>query len=117
MLPRVLMLPVVAAALVLLPASPVKLTYLGNMGVALADNGSTIVIDGLHHGELTEYAAVPDSLLRALEKAQAPYRRLKAALTTHRSDLEDNGEGSAAVASPGWPECRDDGSHGVGPAA
>lgn len=65
-------------------ASPVQLTYLGNMGVMLAGGGRVVVVDGLHRGELAEYAAIPDTLLTLLENGRAPYARISVALTTHR---------------------------------
>lgn len=65
-------------------ASPVQLTYLGNMGVMLAGGGRVVVVDGLHRGELAEYAAIPDTLLALLENGRAPYARVAVALTTHR---------------------------------
>lgn len=67
-----------------LPAQSVTLTYLGNMGVLLESGERRIVIDGLHHGELADYATIPDQLLVPLEQAKPPYQRLTAALTTHR---------------------------------
>lgn len=62
----------------------VQLTYLGNMGMVLDGGGTVLVIDGLHHGELAEYAAIPDTLLSSLENGRAPYQRVTVALTTHR---------------------------------
>jgi L-ascorbate metabolism protein UlaG (beta-lactamase superfamily) len=64
-------------------ASPVTLTYLGNMGVLLEAGQTRIVVDGLHRGGLAEYEAVPPRILDPLERGQPPYAALTAALTTH----------------------------------
>lgn len=60
------------------------ITYLANMGVVLEAGGRTVVVDGFHHGELADYAAVPPRLLAGLEGAEEPYRRIDLGLTTHR---------------------------------
>jgi L-ascorbate metabolism protein UlaG (beta-lactamase superfamily) len=79
---------ILAAALPLGPlqaqTGEVSLTYLANMGVLVERGDTRIVIDGLHHGGLREYAAVPPALLDALEQARAPFPALTLALTTHR---------------------------------
>jgi len=62
----------------------VSLTYLANMGVLVERGGVRVVVDGLHRGGLSEYAAVPAPLLQALEQARAPFTSLDLALTTHR---------------------------------
>lgn len=80
LLPILLFPPAHAAA----QATPLTLTYLANMGVALEGGGRRVVIDGLHRGALTDYAAVPPGLLAALEGARAPFERLDLALSTHR---------------------------------
>ena len=74
------------APLASLPAqgSGVTLTYLGNMGVLLEGGGRRVVIDGLHRGELAEYAAVPPELLGPLEEARAPFEAVDLAFSTHR---------------------------------
>lgn len=63
---------------------PLTLTYLANMGVHLERDGRRVVIDGLHHGALAEYPAVPPSLLDTLERARPPFTAIDLALTTHR---------------------------------
>ena len=65
-------------------APRLHITYLANMGVLLEGGGKRVVIDGLHHGELAEYASVPPAMLDALEKARAPFQQLDLMLTTHR---------------------------------
>jgi L-ascorbate metabolism protein UlaG (beta-lactamase superfamily) len=61
------------------------ITYLGNMGVAIAAGGRQVVIDGLHHGGVGgAYTAVPDDMLTALEQARAPFGRVDLLLVTHR---------------------------------
>lgn len=80
--------PTLYLVLVLLAAPPdppgVELTYLANMGVLVEGDGKRVVIDGFHRGELAEYAAVPPAILRPLEAAGDPFRRLDLVLTTHR---------------------------------
>lgn len=61
-----------------------EITYLANMGVLLSGGGKHVVIDGLHHGELDDYATVPPSLLTPLEQGRAPYATIDLVLTTHR---------------------------------
>jgi L-ascorbate metabolism protein UlaG (beta-lactamase superfamily) len=74
----------------------VTVTYLGNMGVLLEGGGRRLVIDGLHHGELAEYAAVPPEMLRSLEGAHAPFEALDVAFTTHRHRDHFNAQSVAA---------------------
>ncbi|MBM4188789.1 MAG: MBL fold metallo-hydrolase [Gemmatimonadetes bacterium] len=84
-------MPFLAAALLaqvalapLVAQTPLRLTYLGNMGVLLEHAGKRVVIDGFHRGALADYASVPPTILTALESAAEPYRRIDLALTTHR---------------------------------
>lgn len=67
-------------------AQPARLTitYLANMGVQLQGGGKSVVIDGFHHGALAEYAALPPSMLAALEGARPPFDAIDLILTTHR---------------------------------
>jgi L-ascorbate metabolism protein UlaG (beta-lactamase superfamily) len=74
----------------------VTLTYLGNMGVLLEGGGRKVVIDGLHRGELAEYAAVPPHLLGPLEGARTPFESLDLAFTTHRHRDHFNARSVAA---------------------
>lgn len=80
------LLALLATSAAVVPAQPpdVVLTYLANMGVLLRHGGTTVVVDGLHRGELRTYAAVPPSLLEPLEQARAPFERIDLVLTTHR---------------------------------
>lgn len=75
---------------------PLNITYLANMGVLLEGGGKRVVIDGLHHGELAEYASVPPAMLEALEKARAPFQHLDLMLTTHRHRDHFNASAVAA---------------------
>lgn len=64
--------------------APLTITYLANMGVTIEAGGVRVVIDGLHRGELADYAPVPAATLAALESGAGPASRLDLALTTHR---------------------------------
>lgn len=66
------------------PQGQVALTYLANMGVHLASQGATVVIDGLHRGALPDYASLLPDASRALEAAMRPYERIDVMLATHR---------------------------------
>ena len=72
------------ASLSLQTRPPLRLTYLGNMGVLLEVGEQRVVIDALHRGELPGYAALPPDLLAELEGATGRLQRLDVALTTHR---------------------------------
>ncbi len=61
----------------------VKVTYLGNNGVLLADSsGLQIIIDGLHRTN-TFWIVLSGAETTKIENAQQPYGRIELAMTTH----------------------------------
>ena len=77
-------MPFFVPRLLALARASAHVIYLGNMGVLITGAGKSVVIDGLHHGELAEYASVPPSLLDPLENARSPFAAIDLFLTTHR---------------------------------
>jgi L-ascorbate metabolism protein UlaG (beta-lactamase superfamily) len=69
------------------PAPPARdslvITFLANEGVMLSSGGTTILIDALFGDGLRGYGIVTQPTRTAIERAQPPFDRVNAVLTTH----------------------------------
>lgn len=67
-----------------LPSGPLKLAYIGNMGVLMESGDKTILIDGLHEQYKPEYAYPKQEDTRRLISGTYPgFTRIEAVLATH----------------------------------
>jgi len=61
-----------------------EIRYLGNMGIAVSHNDSTILIDALHDFYESDYLQTDEQALKAILAKQAPYKKIIAIAVTHR---------------------------------
>lgn len=68
-----------------------EIRYLGNMGIALTHNDSTILVDGLHDFYEKDYLPTDATALSTMLQQKTPYKRIIAIAVTHRhSDHVDS---------------------------
>lgn len=79
-----------------------EIRYLGNMGIAIVHNDSSILIDGLHDYYEEYYLPTDTSAISAMLRKQKPFSRILAIAVTHRhSDhFDENIVASVAKAHP-----------------
>lgn len=61
-----------------------EIRYLGNMGIAVSHNDSTILIDGLHDFYESDYLPTETDAIKAMVQKQSPYKNIIAIAVTHR---------------------------------
>ena len=61
-----------------------EIRYMGNMGIAISHNDSTIIIDGLHDFYDDAYLPTDESAVKAMLQKQIPYKKIIAIAVTHR---------------------------------
>jgi L-ascorbate metabolism protein UlaG (beta-lactamase superfamily) len=61
-----------------------EIRYLGNMGIAIVHNDSTIIIDGLHDYYEADYMPTDSSAIGEMLRKQKPFVRVIAIAVTHR---------------------------------
>ena len=67
----------------LVPASTVKVVYVGNEGVLVTHAGRSVLIDGLHREYDPDYLFPPPELLSAMESARPPFNNVRVVLVSH----------------------------------
>lgn len=57
--------------------------YVGNMGVLISNNKTTVLVDGLHAFYQEAYLHTPDTIIRKIMNREGQYAKLEVALVTH----------------------------------
>lgn len=63
---------------------PFDIRYLGNMGISITHNDSTILIDGLHDFYENDYLPTDPAAGNSMLNKQPPYKKIIAIAVTHR---------------------------------
>lgn len=61
-----------------------EIRYLGNMGIAIVQNDSAIIIDGLHDFYEADYMPTDSSAIGTMLRKQKPFSKIVAIAVTHR---------------------------------